>query len=77
MSKPFFYRIESAELLNFATDPDGLNLTLLAFAKELQKGKSDIPFIQTIIDEAHCYIKRKSDSGKDGAAKRWKKPPDV
>jgi len=66
MSKPFFFRIESAELLNFATDPDGADLTLLAFAKELQRGASNIPFIQAIIDEANGYIEKKKAAGSAG-----------
>ena len=64
--KPFFFRIESAELLNFATDPDGEKMSLLRFAKELQKGKSDIEFIQSIIDEAHNYIETKKKAGRKG-----------
>ena len=66
MSKPFFYRIDSGELLNFATDPDGIGMTLLTFAKELQRGESNIPFIQAIIDEAHDYIEKKKAAGSAG-----------
>lgn len=68
MSKPFFFRIESADLLNFATDPEGEGMTLLRFAKELQKGKSDIEFIQGIIDETVEFSQKK----RDAANKRWK-----
>lgn len=66
MSKPFFFRITAADLLDFATDPDGHSMTLLQFAKELQKGKSDIPFIQSVIDEANVYIEKKRASGSSG-----------
>lgn len=70
MSKPFFFRIESADLLNFATDPEGEGMSLLKFAKELQKGESDIQFVQDIIDEARNYIEKKKKAGaKGGKAK--------
>lgn len=69
MAKPFFFRIESAELLNFATDPDGEGMTLLRFAKELQRGSSDIPFIQGIISETLEFSQKK----RDAANKRWSK----
>jgi len=39
MGKPFFYRIEAGALIDFATDPEGEDMTLLKFAKELQKGQ--------------------------------------
>ncbi len=64
--KPFFFRIESAALLDFATDPEGENMTLRRFAKELQKGKSEVVFIQGIIDEAHVYIEKKRAAGASG-----------
>ncbi len=64
--KAFFYRIEPAELMNFATDPEGKGMSLLRFAKELQNGKSDIPFIQGVIDEAHRYIENKKRAGSAG-----------
>jgi len=76
VSKPFFYRIEPAELLNFATDPEGEGMTLLEFAKELQKGRSEVEFIQGIFDEAQNYMELKSIAGKIGMRKRWKKDND-
>lgn len=70
MSKPFFFRITAAELIDFATDEESEGITLLKFAKELQKGQSNILFIQSIIDEAHNYIEKKRISGgKGGKAK--------
>ncbi len=70
MAKPFFFRITAADLLDFATDPDGEGMTLLRFAKELQKGQSDIPFIQSVIEEASTYIEKKRKAGaKGGKAK--------
>ena len=66
MSKPFFFRIEPAELLNFTTDPEGRKMSLQTFAKELQRGRSDIPFIQGIIEEANGYIEKKRAAGKKG-----------
>ena len=67
MAKPFFYRITAADLLDFATDPEGGGITLLRFAKELQKGESDIIFIQAIIDEAKSFSAKKSKA----ARVRW------
>lgn len=64
MAKPFFYRITSADLLNFATDPEGEGMSLLRFAKELQRGESDIEFIQSIIDEAKEFSAKKSRAAK-------------
>jgi hypothetical protein len=70
MSKPFFFRITAGDLLDFATDPEGEGMTLLRFAKELQKGESDVEFIQSIIDEASNYIEKKRKAGaKGGKAK--------
>ncbi len=66
MGKPFFYRIEAGALIDFATDPEGEDMTLLKFAKELQKGQSDIKFIQDIIDEAYNYIEKKRKAGSAG-----------
>jgi hypothetical protein len=73
MSKPFFYRIEAGALMDFATDEEGQGISLLRFAKELQKGQSDIAFIQGIIDEAHDFINQRSIAGKKGMEKRWSK----
>jgi len=64
--KPFFFRIDAAALIDFATDPEGENITLLRFAKELQKGASDIEYIQSVISEAHQYIEKKRVSGREG-----------
>ena len=66
MSKPFFYRIESAALLDFATDPEGEKMTLKQFAKELQKGHSSVTYIQSVINEAHDYIAKKKKAGASG-----------
>jgi len=66
MSKPFFFKIIAADLLNFATDPEGEGMTLLRFAKELQKGESDISFIQDVIDEAKNYSQSKQLAGRLG-----------
>lgn len=65
-NKPFFFRIDVAALMDFATDPDGENVTLLQFAKALQKGHSDIPYIQNLINEARSYIEGKREAGKKG-----------
>lgn len=70
MSKPFFFRIDLVELLDFATEPEGASMSLLQFAKELKRGQSDIPQIQKIIDETHEFIEKK----KDAAHKRWNAP---
>ena len=66
MAKPFFFKIIAADLLNFATDPEGEGMTLLKFAKELQKGESDISFIQDVIDEAKNYSQSKQLAGRLG-----------
>lgn len=58
-------------MIDFATDPEGEGVTLLKFAKELQKGKSDIMFIQQIIDEADKYIAQKIAAGKKGMESRY------
>ena len=70
MSKPFFFKIIAADLLNFATDPEGEGMTLLRFAKELQKGESDISFIQDVIDEAKNYSQSKQLAGRLGGIAR-------
>ncbi len=74
MSKPFFYKIVAADLLNFATDEEAAGMTLLQFAKELQKETSEIAFIQGIFDETREFIDKKSAAGQKGMAARWKKP---
>lgn len=71
MEKPFFVKVNIAELLNFATDPEGEGMTVLKLAKELHRGNSDIPYIQGLIDEAHAYRETRSALGKEGAKKRW------
>lgn len=71
MKKPFFFKIEAGALLDFATDPEGEGITLLRFAKDLQKGESDIPFIQQVIDEARGFIEKKANAGKKGMKNRW------
>jgi hypothetical protein len=73
MSKPFFYRIDVVELMDFATEPDGINMSLLEFAKELKKGESDYPAIQKIINEANEFIAKKSAAGKKGMENRYNK----
>lgn len=73
MGKPFFFRIDAGALIDFATDPEGEGVTLLRFAKDLQKGQSDIPFIQQVIDEAKAFIDKRSDAGKKGMKNRWSK----
>lgn len=64
--KPFFFRINAGDLLDFATDPESNGITLLRFAKDLIKGQSDIKFIQDVIDEAHNYIEKKRKAGSAG-----------
>ena len=64
--KPFFFRVEAGALLDFATDPDGESITLLRFAKDLSKGRSNIPFIQGVIDEATRFMGKKEDAGRIG-----------
>ena len=64
--KPFFVRIDIASFLDFATDPEGINMTLLQFGKALQKGDSDIPYIQSIINETHTFIEKKKAAGSKG-----------
>jgi len=66
MAKPFFFKIIAADLLNFATDPEGEGMTLLKFSKELQKGESEFIFIQGIIDEAKNFSESKRLAGKLG-----------
>lgn len=73
-TKSFFFKIVAADLMNFATDPDGECMSLLQFAKHLQRGESDIPFIQGLIDESYEYrrilAERNSLKGKLSAEKR-------
>lgn len=70
MNKPFFFRVNAGDLLDFATDEESEGVTLLRFAKDLQKGTSNIPFIQSLIDEAHNYVEKKRIAGgKGGKAK--------
>ena len=66
MNKPFFFRIDVADLLNFATDPDGESMTVLQLAKELQHGESEIEYIQQVIDEAKEFKEKKRNAGKLG-----------
>jgi hypothetical protein len=66
MNKPFFFRIDAADLLNFATDPDGESMTVLQLAKELQRGSSEIKYIQQVIDEAKGFKEKKRNSGRLG-----------
>lgn len=68
--KPFFFRIDLIELMDFATEPEGENMTLLQFSKELKKGQSDHPTIQKIINEAHNYIEKKRNAGSKGGQTR-------
>jgi len=74
MSKPFFYRIDLVDLFDFATDSDGLKMSLLEFVKELKKGESTYPAIQKIIDQTHNYMKMQEERGRlGGIAKANKK----
>lgn len=73
MKKPFFYRIDISALFDFATDPEGMNMSLLQFAKELQKEKSDISYIQGLINETKDFITKKAAAGKKGMENRWLK----
>ncbi len=66
MAKPFFYRIDLIDLMDFATEPAGQTMSLLEFAKELKKGESDHPAIQKIINEAFNYIEKKKIAGSSG-----------
>lgn len=66
MAKPFFFRIDLIELMDFATEPEGEAMSLLQFAKELKRGQSDHPTIQKIIDEANNYIEKKKKAGSSG-----------
>lgn len=68
--KPFFYRIDLIDLMDFATEPAGLSMTLLEFAKELKKGISDHAPIQKIIEEANNYIEKKKNAGRSGGKAR-------
>jgi len=70
MAKPFFFKIIAADLLNFATDPEGEGMTLLKFSKELQKGESEFIFIQGIIDEAKNFSESKRLAGRLGGIAR-------
>lgn len=70
MSKPFFYRIDLIDLMDFATEPVGISMTLLEFAKELKKGESEHPAIQKIITEAINYIEKKKKAGSSGGKAR-------
>lgn len=67
--RAFFYKIDVVDLMDFATEPEGAGMTLLQFAKELNRGESSIPYIQKVINEAHGYMAKKSeDSRKAGIA---------
>ena len=68
--KLFYVRIDFVDLLDFATDPIGNKMSLLSFAKELMKEQSEIPQIQRIINEAHCYISQKKEAGRESARRR-------
>lgn len=71
--KLFYVRIDIVDLLDFATDPEGESMSLLTFAKELKKQKSEYPQIQRIINEAQCYMEQKRTAGKKSAEARAKK----
>ena len=71
--KLFYVRIDIIDLMDFATDPDGENMSLLAFAKELKKEQSEYPKIQRMINEAHCFIKQKKEAGILSAKRRAEK----
>jgi len=66
MKEMYFFKIVISDLFDFATDPEGEQMTLLQFAKELKKGESEIKYIQQIIDEAHNYREIKRKSGEKG-----------
>jgi hypothetical protein len=70
MAKPFFFRIDLIDLMDFATEPEGAKMSLLEFSKELKKGCSSYPAIQKIIDEANNYLEMKKESGRKGGLKR-------
>ena len=65
-SKPFFFRIDLVALFDFATDEIGIKMTLLQFAKSLQQGQSEIPYIQNIIAETNDFIEKKKQAGRSG-----------
>ena len=75
--KPFFFRIELVDLMDFATEPEGSKMSLLEFAKELKKGSSKYPAIQSMIEEAEEYIAKKAAAGKKGMENRWLKKESV
>lgn len=68
MTRPFYFRIDLVDLMDFATDPAGETMSLLAFSKELKRGESNFPAIQKIIDEAGNYLEKKRSAGRKGAA---------
>lgn len=68
MNRPFYFRIDLIDLMDFATEPAGTKMTLLEFAKELRGGNSKHPAIQRIIDEAHNYIEKKKIAGSKGGS---------
>lgn len=71
---PFFYRIDLVDLFDFATEPEGLNMSLLEFVKELKKGESAHIAIQKIIDQTHNYMEmQKKRASAGGVAKAEKK----
>jgi hypothetical protein len=70
MKKLFYVRIDIIDLMDFATDPEGENMSLLTFAKELKKEQSQYPQIQRMINEAHCYMRQKKEAGIKSAEKR-------
>jgi hypothetical protein len=64
--KPFFFRIDLIDLMDFATEPEGCNMTILEFAKELKKGESVHPPIQKIINETKSYMEMAKERGRAG-----------
>ena len=56
----FFYRIDIIDLMDFATEPEGINMSLLTFAKELKKGESQHHGIQKIINKYRDSFEKKN-----------------
>ena len=75
MGKPFFYRINAADLLHavVSTPEEERGNFALTLALDLVSGNPTIPFSKAIIREARAFSRQKSEAGKKGMQNRYLK----
>lgn len=74
--KPFFYRLNAADFyakIRSMTKKERAEWTL-SFALDLVACDSNDEFTIKMIEESRIFIKKKSEAGKKGMARRYEKP---